>query len=98
MSLRKSSLVIAASVLVGLVIMSLSVYGVVRARARSASATLGHSVVAASTAAPKAAQDDSGNMPSLYYAKDPEPVPPFLLRDLAGNVVLTAALKGKVVI
>ena len=37
-------------------------------------------------------------MPSLYFVKDPEPVPPFLLRDLSGNVVSTAALKGKVVI
>jgi thiol-disulfide isomerase/thioredoxin len=98
MSLRKSSLVIAGAVLVGLVIVSLSVYGVVRARARSASAALGHSVVAASTGVLKAAQNDSGKMPSLYFAKDPEPVPPFLLRDLSGNVVSTAALKGKVVI
>lgn len=33
----------------------------------------------------------------LYFAKDPEAAPPFLVRDLSGNVVSTAALKGKVV-
>ncbi|HKV27836.1 MAG TPA: TlpA disulfide reductase family protein [Candidatus Acidoferrales bacterium] len=38
------------------------------------------------------------NVPVLYFAKDPEAVPPFLVRDLSGNVVSTAALKGKVVL
>lgn len=38
------------------------------------------------------------NVPVLYFAKDPENAPPFLVRDLSGNVVSTAALKGKVVL
>ncbi|HVA16502.1 MAG TPA: TlpA disulfide reductase family protein, partial [Candidatus Dormibacteraeota bacterium] len=37
-------------------------------------------------------------VPVLYFAKDPEAAPPFLVRDLSGNVVSTAALKGKVVL
>ena len=98
MFLRKSSLVIAAVVVVGLAIVSLSVYGVVRARARAASATVDRAAVSAKAPASKQAQSDSGKLPSLYFAKDPEPIPPFILRDLSGNVVSTAALKGKVVI
>jgi len=98
MSLRKSSLVIAAVVVMGLAIVSLSVYGVVRARARAASATVNRTVASAKAPASRQAQSDSGKLPSLYFAKDPEPVPPFLLRDLSGNVISTAALKGKVVI
>jgi cytochrome c biogenesis protein CcmG/thiol:disulfide interchange protein DsbE len=38
------------------------------------------------------------DVPVLYFAKDPESAPPFLVRDLSGNVVSTAALKGKVVL
>jgi thiol-disulfide isomerase/thioredoxin len=34
----------------------------------------------------------------IRFAKDPQPVPPFLLRDLDGNVVSTAAWQGKVVL
>ncbi len=47
------------------------------------------------------AQAPSANaekVPVLYFAKDPEAAPPFLVRDLSGNVVSTAALKGKVVL
>ena len=34
----------------------------------------------------------------IRFAKDPQPAPPFLLRDLDGNVVSTAAWQGKVVL
>ncbi|MGB6877322.1 MAG: TlpA disulfide reductase family protein [Candidatus Acidiferrales bacterium] len=34
----------------------------------------------------------------LYFAENPDAVPPFLARDISGGVVSTAALKGKVVI
>lgn len=99
MSLRQSSLVIITAVVVGLGIVSLSVYGVVRARARySASAAVKGVANAASVSAAKQGQSDSEKLPTLRFAEDPEPVPPFLLRDLEGNVVSTAALKGKVVI
>jgi len=51
---------------------------------------------AAPTLANSSAQTQ--DVPVLYFAKDPEPAPPFLARDLSGNVVSTAALKGKVVL
>jgi thiol-disulfide isomerase/thioredoxin len=35
--------------------------------------------------------------PTLYFVKDPESAPPFLVRSLAGDVISTVALKGKVV-
>ncbi|MGH9864924.1 MAG: redoxin domain-containing protein [Candidatus Acidiferrales bacterium] len=41
---------------------------------------------------------EAQNVPVLYFAKDPQATPPFLVRDLSGNVVSTAALKGKVVL
>ncbi|MGB7024599.1 MAG: TlpA disulfide reductase family protein [Candidatus Acidiferrales bacterium] len=41
---------------------------------------------------------EAQNVPVLYFAKDPEAAPPFLVRDLSGKVVSTAALKGKVVL
>ena len=41
---------------------------------------------------------ETQDVPVLYFAKDPEAAPPFLVRDLSGNVVSTAALKGKVVL
>ena len=99
MSLRRSSLVIIAAAVVGLAIVSLSVYGVVRGRERySASAVVKGTANTASDPAAKQSQNASEKLPSLYFAKDPEPIPPFLLRDLSGNMISTAALKGKVVI
>lgn len=41
---------------------------------------------------------EAQNVPVLYFAKDPQAAPPFLVRDLSGKVVSTAALKGKVVL
>ncbi|HEV2617832.1 MAG TPA: TlpA disulfide reductase family protein [Candidatus Acidoferrales bacterium] len=48
--------------------------------------------------AAKALDAQAQNVPVLYFAKDPEAAPPFLVRDLSGNVVSTPALKGKVVL
>ncbi|MHB8413082.1 MAG: TlpA disulfide reductase family protein [Candidatus Acidiferrales bacterium] len=50
-------------------------------------------------AAPAQAADAGAeNISVLYFAKNPEAAPPFLVRDLSGSVVSTAALKGKVVL
>jgi thiol-disulfide isomerase/thioredoxin len=47
--------------------------------------------------APKAANSpDSGII--LRFAKDPEPMPPFLVNDVTGQVISSAAFRGKVVI
>ena len=52
---------------------------------------------AALPAAPKAANSpDSGII--LRFAKDPEPMPPFLVNDVTGHVISSAAFRGKVVI
>jgi thiol-disulfide isomerase/thioredoxin len=39
----------------------------------------------------------SGEEPIIRFASNPQPMPPFLLTDLDGNAVSTAAWKGKVV-
>lgn len=96
MPLRRSTLVVATVVLLGLAIGSFAAYRVVRAKPHNASPVAAHSATAGKPGWVK--QDGDSKVPSLYFAKDPEPVPPFLLRDLSGNVVSTAALKGKVVI
>lgn len=41
---------------------------------------------------------EAPDVPVLYFAKDPQTAPPFLVRDLSGKVVSSAALKGKVVL
>ena len=43
-----------------------------------------------------ATQDDSGER-VVRFASNPQPMPPFLVTDLNGNAVSTAAWKGKVV-
>lgn len=47
------------------------------------------------TSAPSDPQD--GEAPVIRFANNPQPVPPFLVNDLDGNPVSTAAWKGKVV-
>src|ERR1700690_2113754 len=44
---------------------------------------------------PKDADDDDA---VIRFVKNPEPLPPFLAHDLDGQIVSTAALKGKVVL
>ena len=52
-------------------------------------------VASSAKATPPASAGDT--TPTLYFVKDPELAPPFLARDLAGGVISTVALKGKVV-
>src|SRR5215469_14073112 len=40
----------------------------------------------------------AANAKVIRFAKNPEPAPPFLLRDINGKIVSTADWKGKVVI
>jgi thiol-disulfide isomerase/thioredoxin len=47
-------------------------------------------------AAKDAADDDSANV--IRFVRDPSSAPPFLLKDLDGNVISTAAYRGKVVL
>lgn len=62
--------------------------------------TPAHAALKAATAAaadmePGDGDDDDG---VIRFVKNPQPLPPFLARDLDGNIVSTAALKGKVVL
>jgi thiol-disulfide isomerase/thioredoxin len=45
-----------------------------------------------------ASQDEDDNASVIRFVKNPEPLPPFLAHDLDGQIVSTAALKGKVVL
>jgi thiol-disulfide isomerase/thioredoxin len=69
------------------------------ARASSRAAASAPPRVAQGSAPPQHSDANApAKMVSLYFAEDPEAVPPFLVRDISGGVVSTAALKGKVVI
>ncbi|MFZ3365226.1 MAG: TlpA disulfide reductase family protein, partial [Candidatus Acidiferrales bacterium] len=69
------------------------------ARAKSRSAVLVPRRVAQASASPQSSNEDPGAKPvSLYFAEDPEIVPPFQAHDLSGGAVSTSALKGKVMI
>ncbi len=99
MPVRRSTLLVATAVLLlGLAIGSFAAFRVVRAKSHNTAAAPVAANSASAAKSSPAKQDGDSKVPSLYFAKDPEPVPPFLLRDLSGNVVSTAALKGKVVI
>jgi thiol-disulfide isomerase/thioredoxin len=50
----------------------------------------------AGNAADPDGDDDDGSV--IRFVKNPEPLPAFLVRDVEGNIVSTAALKGKVAI
>ena len=50
----------------------------------------------ASDDTPADSGDDSANV--IRFVRDPSPAPPFLLNDLDGNVISTAAYHGKVVL
>ena len=53
---------------------------------------------AATSAAGKVSPKDSSSAPTvLYFVKNPDPAPPFLIRDLFGSLISMPALKGKVV-
>lgn len=97
MALRRSTIVAVTAILLGAGVASFALYRVVRANSH---VSMQAKAPVASLAAVPSAQPASGTdkAPSLYFVKDPESVPPFLVRDLAGQAVSTAALKGKVVI
>lgn len=71
-----------------------AVYHAARAKARVGAPLAVHSQ---SATAPQQAADPNAPT-SLSFAADPEVVPPFAMKDLAGETVSTAALKGKAMI
>jgi len=99
MPLRRSTLAIAAVAVAALGLTSLGLYRIVRAKSQQqASEMAAVSRTAAMTNSRPSDATASSNIPTLYFAQDPESVPPFLVRDLLGGIVSTAALKGKVLL
>jgi thiol-disulfide isomerase/thioredoxin len=75
----------------------LVVYHAARAKNHPAALIANHA--AQSSAAPQQSDPSTDTkLISLYFAEDPEVVPPFAARDLSGQLVSTGAMKGKVVI
>src|SRR5215469_16170019 len=72
-----------------------AVYHAARAKTRADTPT---TVRAGQNAAAAQQASDSNAPTSLSFAADPEVVPPFAMKDLAGEVVSTSALKGKALI
>ena len=71
------------------------------ASAKQAGALASHAAVkSVASQNPDGAEPNGGDDDSavIRFVKNPEPLPPFLARDLDGNIVSTAAMKGKVVL
>ena len=94
MRVSRLILAVAAIAIVGCVVGFAALHRVVDARSRTATSN----VTQPRSAAAQPQDTPSDKTPLLLFAKDPEPVPPFLVRDISGNAISTAALKGKVVI
>jgi thiol-disulfide isomerase/thioredoxin len=68
-------------------------------RVPKASVASAHVLPAQATAAVKnVVAQQSGQMPVVRFASNPQVVPPFLVRDIDGNVISTAEWKDKVVL
>jgi len=65
--------------------------------AEASAKSAAHPATAASRAKP-AATPTGDDALVIRFARNPQPVPPFLVNDLNGNVISTAALKGKVLL
>lgn len=88
------ALLVAFTALAGLGIGIVAARATHRVAARTPSSARPGANATANTASGAVSSDKSK---VIRFAKDPQPVPPFLLRDLDGNVVSTAAWQGKVV-
>jgi len=69
-----------------------------QAQAPTAHAAAKPAQVAAAATAGDADSDGDDDDSVIRFVKNPEPLPPFLVRDVDGNIVSTAALKGKVIV
>ena len=96
--MRKSHIVVIAAA-VGLALLAIVIEG---AHERRVMASKAFSAVskAAATASLKSPGEaaDAGAVRIIRFASNPSPIPPFLVNDLDGNIVSTAALQGKVVL
>jgi thiol-disulfide isomerase/thioredoxin len=95
----RKSLIVAAAAAVALALVAMALEAarerrVVASRAASAP----HTALAAAPQKQDGAADGGGAVKVIRFASNPSPMPPFLVNDLDGNVVSTAALHGKVVL
>jgi thiol-disulfide isomerase/thioredoxin len=97
--MKRSGIAISAAAL------ALALILAVIAGTRAAHPLVRRSLAAAKPDPPKAAPADKnsggsndGGTPVLHFARNPESAPAFLVADLNGNIISTAALKGKVVL
>jgi thiol-disulfide isomerase/thioredoxin len=95
----RKSLIVAAAAAVALALVAMALEAarerrVVASRAASAP----HTALAAARQKQDGAADGGGAVKVIRFASNPSPMPPFLVNDLDGNVVSTAALHGKVVL
>ncbi len=97
MSTRSSTLALLAASALMVLGCALLVRHVAHAKSRP-SVPAARPVAQTSTSPQKSNPDPSAKLVSLYFAEDPEVVPPFEARDLSGGAVSTSALKGKAVI
>lgn len=96
-SRQTTSAIVAAATTI-LVVCLFLVYHAARAKTFAASSAETVAQNSASEAGQQS-QSSAGSKPiTLLFAKDPDVVPPFMEHALSGEVVSTAALKGKVVI
>jgi thiol-disulfide isomerase/thioredoxin len=85
--MRKSSIILASAALLAILAIGI------------AAGRLRHSSVAAVHASPMSANAAAdANRAVVKFASDPSPTPPFLVNDLAGQAVSSAAFPGKVVL
>ena len=68
------------------------------AAAKPGATSAAHAVPAKAQPAIAKSDDDSGDLQVIRFASNAQPMPPFLVDDLAGQVISTAQLRGKVVI
>jgi thiol-disulfide isomerase/thioredoxin len=97
MSVSKSAIVAGVAMAASLAVLGLGIVSARRHYAAKAKAA------AAMRAAAKAAlagdgSGDSGDVQLIRFASNPQPVPPFLVNDVEGDMVSTAALHGKVLL
>lgn len=94
----RSTLILVGSAMFILAACLVVVYHVARAKNQPSHAATYRAAQGPPAAPQQSGSDTDTKLPSLYFAENPEVVPPLTARDLSGQFVSTSALKGKVVI
>jgi thiol-disulfide isomerase/thioredoxin len=92
MSVQKSTIIAGLAVGASLVLLGI---GMVTARSRYVELKKAGGSPKAASGAPAS---DTGSVPLIRFASNPQPVPPFLVNDLDGDIISTAEWHGKVVL